>query len=259
MKNPSVIVITGASSGLGEGLAEAYAGPGRTLLLTGRNQDRLNAVVASCEALGARVVPAMVDVSDREAMDRMLTDFDRENPIDLLIANAGIGHGTGKYLMERPEQTHELSMINVIGVSNTVMPVINRMASRGRGQIALMASVAGFAPVTQSPSYAATKAYVKHWGEALHGRLKPFGVEVTTICPGYVKSAMTDANRFSMPFLMERDRATAIMKRGLEAGKARIAFPWQVTWSVGLFSILPSFIATRLNTLKRQPKLPPID
>ena len=138
-------------------------------------------------------------------------------------------------------------------------PIINRMAARGRGQIALMASVAGFAAVTQSPSYAATKAYVKHWGEALFGRLKPFGVEVTTICPGYVKSAMTDANRFKMPFLMETDRAVDIMVRGLEAGKARVAFPWQVTWSVGLLSVLPSFIATRLNSLKRQPKLPPID
>lgn len=259
MKNPSVIVITGASSGLGEGLAVAYAAPGRTLLLTGRNEERLQGVVSACEAKGATVIPALVDVSDREAMDRMLTDFDRENPIDLLIANAGIGHGTGKYLMERPEQTHELSMINVIGVSNTVMPIINRMAARGRGQIALMASVAGFAAVTQSPSYAATKAYVKHWGEALYGRLKPFGVEVTTICPGYVKSAMTDANRFKMPFLMETDRAVDIMVRGLEAGKVRIAFPWQVTWSVGLLSVLPSFIATRLNSLKRAPKLPPID
>ena len=259
MKDPRVIVITGASSGLGEGLAEAYAAPGVTLLLTGRNEERLHRVVEACQAKGATVVPALVDVSDREAMDRMLTDFDRETPIDLLIANAGIGHGTGKYLMERAEQTYELSMINVTGVSNTVMPVINRMAARGRGQIALMASVAGFAPITQSPSYAATKAYVKHWGEALRGRLKPFGVEVTTICPGYVKSAMTDANNFRMPFLMERDRAIDIMKRGMEAGQVRIAFPWQVTWSVGFLSTLPSFIAARLNPLRRKPKLPPID
>lgn len=259
MKNPSVIVITGASSGLGEGLAEAYAAPGRVLLLTGRNEQRLHAVVAACEARGAQVVPALVDVSDREAMERMLTDFDREHPIDLLIANAGIGYGTGRYLMERPEHTHELSMINIIGVSNTVMPVINRMAARGRGQIALMASVAGFAAITQSPSYAATKAYVKHWGEALYGRLKPFGVEVTTICPGFVKSAMTDANRFSMPFLMDRDRATDIMVRGLAAGRSRVAFPWPVTWAAGLLGTLPSFIATRLNPLRRKPKLPPID
>jgi len=164
MKNPSVIVITGASSGLGEGLAEAYAAPGRTLLLTGRNQARLQGVVSACEAKGARVIPALVDVADRDAMDRMLTDFDRENPIDLLIANAGVGYGTGRYLMERPEHTHELSMINMIGVSNTVMPIINRMAARGQGQIALMASVAGFAAITQSPSYAATKAYVKALG-----------------------------------------------------------------------------------------------
>ena len=259
MKNPSVIVITGASSGLGKGLALAYAAPGRTMLLTGRNEARRKGVLADCEAKGATAIPALVDVSDREAMDRMLTDFDREYPIDLLIANAGIGYGTGKYLMERAEQTHELSMINVIGVSNTVMPIINRMASRGRGQIALMASIAGFVAVTQSPSYAATKAYVKHWGEALHGRLKPFGVEVTTICPGFVQSAMTDANRFKMPFLMKTDRAVDIMVRGMEAGKVRVAFPWQITWPLGIASVVPSFIATRLNSLKRKPKLPPID
>lgn len=259
MKNPSVIVITGASSGLGEGLAEAYAAPGRTLLLTGRNQARLQGVVSACQAKGARVIPALVDVADRDAMDRMLTDFDRENPIDLLIANAGVGYGTGRYLMERPEHTHELSMINMIGVSNTVMPIINRMAARGQGQIALMASVAGFAAITQSPSYAATKAYVKHWGEGLYGRLKPFGVTVTTICPGFVKSAMTDANRFSMPFLMDRDRATDILVRGMAAGRARVSFPWPVTWVAGVLGALPSFIATRLNPLHTKPKLPSID
>jgi len=259
MKDPRVIVITGASSGLGEGLAESYAAQGVTLLLTGRNEERLARTVEACRAKGATVVPAVIDVADREAMDRMLTDFDRETPIDLIIANAGIGHGAGKYLMETAEQTYEMSMINVLGVSNTVMPVINRMAARGRGQIAVMASVAGFAPLAQSPSYAATKAYVKHWGEALCTRMKPFGVEVTTICPGYVKSAMTDANKFKMPFLMERDKAVDIMRRGLESGKARVAFPWQITWFLGMIGTLPSFIGTRLNGLKRKPKLPPIE
>ena len=96
-------------------------------------------------------------------------------------------------------------------------------------------------------------------GEALHGRLKPFGVEVTTICPGFVQSAMTDANRFKMPFLMKTDRAVDIMVRGMEAGKVRVAFPWQITWPLGIASVVPSFIATRLNSLKRKPKLPPID
>ena len=259
MKNPQAIIITGASSGLGAGLARAYAAPGVTLLLTGRNQARLGEVAAYCEGRGAQVLTAVVDVADREAMDQLLTDFDRAHETDLVIANAGIGHGTGRYLMERAHQTAEVVDINVAGVTNTVMPLVNRMAARGRGQIAVMASVAGYAAISYSPTYAASKAFVKHWGEALRGRLKPFGVAVTTLCPGFVRSPMTDANRFPMPFLMDHDRAIAIMKRGLEAGQGRVSFPWPVTWAAGLLGALPSFIAMPLMTLRRRAKLPPLD
>ena len=259
MKNPKAVIITGASSGLGAGLALAYAAPGVTLLLTGRNPERLQSVATDCETRGAKVLTAVIDVADREAMDQLLTDFDRVYGTELVIANAGIGHGTGRYLMERAHETADVLDINVAGVTNTVMPLVNRMAARGRGQIAVMASIAGFAAISYSPTYAASKAFVKHWGEALHGRLKPFGVEVSTLCPGFVRSPMTDANRFPMPFLMEHERAIAIMKRGLEAGRGRISFPWAVTWVAGLLGALPSFMAMPLMTLRRRAKLPPLD
>ena len=259
MKDPRVIVITGASRGIGEGLAKAYADSGRTLMIIGRNAERLEAVAEACRAKGAEVLPTIADVADREAMDRLLTDFDRQNPIDLVIANAGIGHGSGKYLMEVAEQTQEVIDINVAGVTNTVMPLVNRMAARGRGQIAMVSSIAGFAALTQAVSYSASKAFVKFWGEGLRGRMKPFGVEVTVICPGYIKGEFTANNRYPMPFLMEPDKATRIMKRSLEAGKGRVAFPWQMSWGAGLLGALPSFVAQSLTSLKRKSKLPPIE
>ena len=82
---------------------------------------------------------------------------------------------------------------------------------------------------------------------------------MTTLCPGFVRSPMTDANRFPMPFLMDHDRAIKIMKRGLEAGHGRVSFPWPVTWAAGLLGALPSFIAMPLMTLRRRAKLPPLD
>ena len=259
MKDPRVIVITGASRGIGEGLAKAYAEPGRSLLLIGRNTARLEAVAQACRDKGTEAVAAVADVADRLGLDQLLTDFDRQNPIDLVIANAGIGHGSGKYLMEVAEQTQEVIDINVAGVTNTIMPLVNRMAARERGQIALVSSIAGFAPLTHAVSYSASKAFVKFWGEALRGRMKPFGVEVTVICPGYIRGEFTASNRFPMPFLMDPDRAVQIMKRGLEAGQGRVAFPWQMSWGAGLLGVLPSFVAQALTSLKRKPKLPPIE
>jgi short-subunit dehydrogenase len=113
------------------------------------------------------------------------------------------------------------------------------MTARGHGQIALMASLAAFHGFPGAPAYCASKAAVRVWGEALRGEYAAKGVGVSVICPGYVKTPMTDANDFPMPFLMSPERAASIIMRGLARNKARIAFPWPMYAAIRLIAALP--------------------
>jgi short-subunit dehydrogenase len=238
MRDPSAILITGASSGLGAALARAYAKPGVTLALSGRDAGRLARTVETCRLQGASVHSKIVDVGDAAATARWIAEIDDAHKLDLVIANAGISGGTGSG-GESDEQTREIFKINVDGVVNTALPALARMAARGRGQLAIMASLAGFRGLPGAPAYCASKAAVRIWGEALRGEYLSRGVQVNVICPGYVETPMTSVNKFPMPFLMSPERAAQIMKRGLARNKARIAYPWPMYALVRLIAALP--------------------
>jgi short-subunit dehydrogenase len=135
---------------------------------------------------------------------------------------------------------------------NTVLPSLPGLRARRRGQIAIVSSLAGFRGLPGAPSYSASKAAVRVWGEALRGHLAPEGISVSVVCPGFVRSRMTAVNRFPMPFLMDAAPAAARIKRGLARNKARIAFPWQLTGFVWLLTALPPGLTDRF--LRRLPQ-----
>lgn len=235
---PRHILITGASSGIGAALAVLYAMPGVRLSLHGRNEERLVRVAEAAQERGAFVHAKTGDVVWREGMEGWITICDRKMPLDLVIANAGISAGTGRS-GESDEQARAIFEVNVAGVLNTVQPAMAIMKARGRGQIAIMSSLAGFRGFPGAPAYGASKATVRIYGEALRFELAPHGIAVNVICPGFIKTPMTEVNRFKMPFLMDVERAAQIIKRGLERNQARIAFPWQMYALVRLASALP--------------------
>ncbi len=239
------IIITGASSGIGDALAHAYAAPNTHIGLTGRNQERLENVAKSCRGKGAQVTTGVIDVTDQEAMAKWLIKFDAQNPIDLCIANAGISAGTSQG-PEGDAQVRKIFDINVNGVLNTIHPVMDKMIARQRGQIALMSSMAGFRGMPGAPAYCASKAAVKSYGEALRGHLKPYGIDVCVICPGFVRSPMTAVNSYKMPFFMETEKAAEIIKLGLEKNKGRIAFPFPTYFGAWLLNTLPDFLAEKI-------------
>jgi short-subunit dehydrogenase len=245
------ILITGASSGLGEALALAYAASDVRLFLSGRDDLRLNEVAASCRAKGATVKPAIVDVTNAIQMAAWVAGIDRESPLDVVIANAGISGGTGRTGAEPAEQTRQIFATNIDGVVNTVLPTIDAMRSRRRGQIAIVASLAGFRGLPSAPAYCASKAAVRVWGEGLRGALAKEGIGVTVICPGFVKTPMTAVNRFPMPFLMPAEKAGDLMRRGIDANRARLAFPWPTAATAWLLAALPPGWIDRL--LRRLP------
>ncbi len=187
----------------------------------------------------------------QKAMTDWIHAIDNETPLDLVIANAGIGLGQNDAptLAEITERTFD---INVQGVFNTIHPALDRMIPRRRGQIAIMSSVAGFVGMPGAAPYAASKAAVRSYGEGLRGAYYRHNVEINVICPGFVVSRMTDRNRFRMPFLMDTDKAAQKIVHGLERNKPRIAFPWQMYGSIRLLQMMPVWLADRL--LRRSPR-----
>jgi short-subunit dehydrogenase len=243
MKNPQSILITGASSGIGEALAKDYAASGIALALTGRNQERLAKVADECKKRGAQVVTANIDVKNAEKLRAFIEEKDKETPLDLVIANAGISNaGT-----ERGEEfDREIFNINLWGVLNTVYPAISVMQKRKRGQIALMSSMAAMYGITRAPAYSASKAAVKTLGEALRNKLKPNGIEISVICPGFIKTPLTDVNKYPMPFLMSVEKASKIIIRDLARNKGLIAFPLRMYFLLWLLRVLPHKLTERI-------------
>lgn len=242
---PGHILITGASSGIGAALAREYAATGRRLALTGRDAGRLAAVAEACRAQGAEVATQCLDVTEAAPLAAWIAAEDEARPLDLVIANAGISGGTGRG-GESEAQARHIFQINVDGVLNTVQPALARMRPRGRGQIALMSSLASFRGFPGAPAYCASKAAVRVWGEALRGELLHEGIGVSVICPGFVASPMTAVNDFRMPFLMPADRAARIIRRGLARNRARIAFPFPTYFSAWLLGGLSPALTDRL-------------
>jgi short-subunit dehydrogenase len=245
MHAPKSILITGASSGIGEALALEYAAPGIFLALTGRDAQRLEAVAAAVRAKGAAVDAKVIDVIDRAGMTAWLQQLDAARPLDLVIANAGVGLEGDRKLPEE-EAMRGTFAINIEGVLNTVLPLLPAMRARRRGQIAVMASLASFVGLPQSPAYNGSKAAVRVWGESLRLTERKSGIEVNVICPGFVVSRMTARNSFRMPFLMSPEKAAKIIRRALEADKARIAFPFGTKAAVWLGITLPGSWTDRL-------------
>lgn len=251
------ILITGASSGIGAALAKHYAAPGVRLNLSGRNETRLAEIAEICRVRGATVETMLVDVTDRDGMARWIEAADAAQPLDLVIANAGISGGTGGVMSGEPvDQAREIFDVNLTGVLNTVGPILSRMIARRNGQIALISSLVGFRGYPSAPAYSASKGAVRFYGEALRGTLSKTGVKVNVVCPGFVVSRMTDANDFYMPMLMDADKAAAQIACGLSRNKGRIAFPLLLHCSVWFISILPDCIAQKF--LSQMPSKKPI-
>ncbi|WNK01554.1 SDR family NAD(P)-dependent oxidoreductase [Thalassospiraceae bacterium LMO-JJ14] len=245
------ILITGASSGIGAAVARQLAAPGVLIAITGRNAERLQAVAADLKEKGADTMAHVADVTDRTAMSALVADIEARWPLDLVFANAGISSSAGAGEGD-DEMTHDVFAINLTGVLNTVLPALTAMRARAKGQIAIVSSIAGFRGMPTAPAYSASKVALKAWGEAIRPQLKHDGIDLSMIYPGFVESRITDANDFSMPFLMPAAKAAEIIADGLYRRKKTIAFPWQMVWIMRILTTLPGPVYNAI--LSRAPR-----
>lgn len=214
------------------------------MTITGRDAERLAQVSDELSQKGADVVSTLCDATDSIAMKNLIIEADARAPLDLVIANAGIS-GDRAQSQSNHDKARNIMQTNVIGVLNTVQPASDIMIERHAGRIAIVSSLAGFRGFPTAPVYSASKVAVKAWGDAIRPTLRESGVDLSMIYPGFVKSRITDHNKFPMPFFMPAEQAAKIIVTGLMKGKDNIAFPWPMVLIMKVLCALPAPIFNR--------------
>lgn len=232
----SVAWVTGASSGIGEALALRLARDGRQVAASARNGDALDALATRG---GGRIAAFPLDVTDPAACARRVDEIEAAHgEIALAVLNAGT-HRTMSAEDFSVETARLLIEINLMGVINCLAPLLARMRTRGRGHIAVVASVAGYGGLPTAAAYGATKAALINMTEALKLDCDRLGIKLQLVNPGFVKTPLTDRNEFPMPFLMPVDAAVDALVGGLASDRFEIVFPRRFAILLKALNTLP--------------------
>lgn len=246
---PRIAWITGAGKGIGRALAKRMAEDGWVVAVSARTADDLTSLEKECAQYRVHGFP--LDVTDVDGTAAVVKDIEsRLGNIDLVILNAGTHEEVSASNFSRaPFQ--KLVDINLMGTVNGLSEIIPMFMSRGRGHIAVVASVAGYRGLPTSAAYGATKAALINMCEALKPELDANNVKLQLINPGFVKTPLTDKNEFPMPFLMPVDEAVERIVSGLKSNAFEIRFPRRLAWILTAFKFIPDalyFAITRRMT-----------
>ncbi|MEP6667231.1 MAG: SDR family NAD(P)-dependent oxidoreductase [Nocardioidaceae bacterium] len=243
--------ITGASSGIGAGLATELVRRGARVAVSARREDRLE------EVSNGEMTVVPLDVTDHEAVlvaaDRVRASI---GDIDIAILNAGAWKQTSVRDWDTAAFRRQVE-VNLLGTNSCIAAVLPRMLERGEGTIVIVASVAGYRGIPGSEAYGATKAALLNLAESLRVDLAPAGIRVQTVSPGFVRTEMTEVNDFPMPFMIEVDEAARAIVDGLQSDRPEIVFPRRMATTMKLLRLLPQRLWTplwrRQSSLRKHP------
>jgi short-subunit dehydrogenase len=242
-----VVMITGASSGIGRALAVEIGRHGAKLGLIARRAEVINEVVREVEAAGGKAMALPADVQQANSISAAANKLRADlGQIDVLIANAGIGPTRDAANFSAAEVSDVIN-VNVIGASNSVAAVIPEMVERGSGQLVAISSLAAYRGLPRSAAYCASKAAVSAFFESLRLDLAPRGIDVTIIHPGFIKTPLTQGRDAHMPFLMELDDAVRKMVRAIGRRRKRYSFPWQLATIVRAGMLMPIWMYDKIS------------
>jgi len=245
-------VLTGACGGLGQALARTLIGQGAAMALVGLHVPTLQALAALAPGRCAVYTP---DVADSAAMQAMAADWmARSGAPDLVIANAGVAGGFDTAEAADLAVMRRMLEINLLGAATTFQPFVAAMRAQRRGALAGVASIAGWRGMPGNGAYCASKGGLIRYLESLRAELRGSGVHVSTVSPGYLRTALTAGNRFAMPGLMEPDDAARAMLAGIARGRGHIVLPARIGWLSRLLDLLPEALHDRV--LLGQPRKP---
>jgi short-subunit dehydrogenase len=242
-----VAIITGASSGMGWQMAKLLAREQCKVGLIARRRDKLDALAAEIRANGGTAAVAVADIALRQQTFDAIHSLAAElGPVDLLIANSGVAWPTPIEPLET-EQVEHMIRVNLFGVIYAIDAVLPGMLERRRGHLAAVSSLAAYKGFPGESGYCASKAGVNAYMEGLRIQLRGRGIAVTTICPGFVRTPMTQDTPFPspMPWLMDADRAARLIIRALRRRRKVYNFPWQTTLLTRFTRWLPDWILAR--------------
>jgi NAD(P)-dependent dehydrogenase (short-subunit alcohol dehydrogenase family) len=237
--------ITGASTGIGRALALDLARDGWTVAVTARSADKLDAVVAEIAAVGGKAIAAAGDVTDEAAMAALVDSIEGANgPIALAVFNAGnYWPTTGRKLsIEAFRKTYD---INVFGVLNGMVPLVEKFKARGRGHVVIVSSVSGYAGLPKASAYASSKAAMINMAECLKFDFDTMNIGIQLVNPGFIDTPLTEKNDFAMPALMPVAKASRRLADGLKTQAFEITFPRRFTWVLKLVTKFPYWLYFR--------------
>lgn len=237
-----VVFITGASAGIGRGLVLHYLARGCTVAAVARREAKLADLYRLPECDRGLLRTYCADVTDKQTMAQTISAVERElGKIDLAIINAGVTYHHLEPNLDL-ECFEEVMMTNAIGSIYTLVPIVEAMLKRGRGQIVAISSLAAIASIPRMSTYCASKAALNYQLEGLYWTLKPHGIAVTTICPGFIQTEMTAKHEIPPHWCMTLDRAIAKIVKAIEQKPRLYCFPfWQYQF-MRLLAIMPDLI-----------------
>lgn len=230
--------IIGASSGIGHALARRMASQCGLIAVSARSSGPLDALADAHDNIEA----CPLDITDRLAVDQMAAHLDNDNqPLDLVVISSGLWHPADPLSID-PDKFAEAMNVNFSGVINVLAAVVPDMASRGRGHIAIVASVSGYRGLPKAAAYSPAKAALINLVESIRPELNRKGIAVTIINPGFVDTPMTAVNSFPMPFMVTAENAADRIAKGLSGKQYEIAFPRRFVFFMKLARLVPNRI-----------------